>query len=221
MGDGVRLVILGKQGAGKGTQAEALAQHYGIPRISTGDMFRAAVRSGSDAGTKAKVYLDAGELVPDDVVLEVIGERLAQDDAESGFVLDGFPRTVAQAEALESMLAPDDIDLVIELDVPLEVVLERLAVRRVCVDCGTPYSLDQPPKDDWICDSCGGKVVQREDDIEAAITRRLALYDQETKPLVTWYLSRDRLAAIDGTGSPDTVTHRVLRGLESRLGPQG
>ncbi len=222
MGHGTRLVILGKQGAGKGTQAERLARHFEVPRISTGDMFRLAVRSGSEAGQEAKRYMDAGDLVPDDVVVALVGERLQKDDArQRGFVLDGFPRNVRQAKALDEMLAPDGVDLTIELDVPTEVVLKRLAGRRTCVGCGANYGPDALPQSDESCDACGDKVVVREDDTEAAIARRLALYDRETEPLVAWYLGQDKLAPVDGQGAPDTVTARLRRAVESRLGPSG
>lgn len=221
MEHGTRLVILGKQGAGKGTQAERLARHYSVPRISTGDMFRLDVKSGSEAGKIAKRYMDEGDLVPDDVVVAIVGERLQKDDArDNGFVLDGFPRNVRQASALDEMLAPGGVDLTIELDVPTEVVLRRLAGRRTCVGCGTNYGPDALPQSDSSCDSCGDKVVVREDDTEAAIARRLALYDQQTAPLVAWYLARDKLAPVDGQGAPDTVTTRLLRAVDSRLGPR-
>jgi adenylate kinase len=214
-----RLVILGKQGAGKGTQAARLADYFGVPRISTGDMFRSVVRGDSEAGRQAKVYMDAGDLVPDEVVNEMVRERLSEPDAaDHGFVLEGFPRNVAQAKALDEMLGPEQMDLVIELDVPMAVVLRRLASRRVCSECGTNYSVDLPPKVDWTCDVCAGKVVQRHDDTEAVISRRLAHYDQQTAPLVAWYLATDRLAAIDGEGDPDVVTKRLLRAIENRLG---
>jgi adenylate kinase len=214
---GPRLVILGKQGAGKGTQAERLARHYRVPRISTGDMFRAAVEQGTDAGQKAKKYMEAGELVPDDVVIGVVEERLTDEDARRGFVLDGFPRNAEQAKALDDALGEKSVDLVLELQVPTEVVLRRLADRRVCKGCGAPYSVDKPPKDNWTCDACGGEVVQRDDDTEAAIKRRLDVYAQRTEPLVAYYMAQDRLAPVDGTGSPDTVTARLLRGIERRL----
>jgi adenylate kinase len=213
---GMRLVILGKQGAGKGTQAERLAQQLGVPRISTGDMFRSAVRSGSRWGNEAAKYMDAGELVPDDVVVGMVTERLGFDDVQKrGFVLDGFPRSVAQAEALDRIADPE---LVISLEVPTEMVLRRLAGRRTCESCGTNYGPDNPPTDDNFCDVCGGKVVVREDDTEAAISRRLQVYEERTAPLVAWYLASDRLAAVDGTGSPDSVTKRLLRAIETRLG---
>jgi adenylate kinase len=214
-----RLVILGKQGAGKGTQAIRLSQHYEVPRISTGDMFRMFVKErDSDIGRRAKKYMEAGDLVPDEVVNEMVRERLTElDAADHGFVMEGFPRNVAQAEALDAMLDPHPVDLVIELDVPTGVVLKRLAGRRVCSVCGLNYSVDAPPKVDWTCDACGGAVVQREDDTEVVISRRLHQYDEQTAPLVAWYLATDRLAAVDGEGEPDTVTGRLLRAIENRL----
>ena len=212
-----RLVILGKQGAGKGTQAERIARHYGVPRISTGDMFRAAVEAGTESGQRAKKYMDAGELVPDDVVIGIVEERLSGDDASHGFILDGFPRNAEQAQALDGALGAKTVDLVVELEVPTNVVLKRLASRRVCLRCGAPYSVDKPPFEDWTCNICGGPVVQRDDDTEAAITRRLDVYARQTEPLVAYYLSQDKLASVDGTGTPELVTLRLLRGIDSRL----
>jgi adenylate kinase len=212
-------VVLGKQGAGKGTQCVRLARHYAVPHISTGDMFRAAVRSGSEFGAKARKFMDAGDLVPDDVVIGLVRERLGQDDARlRGFVLDGFPRTVQQAEALDEMLAPQGgVELVVDLEVPTEVVLKRLASRRVCVECGTNYSVERPPEDPETCDICGGKVVQREDDTVSAIRRRLELYEEQTAPLIAWYLAKDKLVTVDGVGEPDRVTTRLIRAIDRRL----
>jgi len=220
---GARLVILGKQGAGKGTQCVRLARHYVVPHISTGDMFRAAVRSGSEAGKQAKAFMETGELIPDEVVVEVVQERLAQDDtANRGFILDGFPRTVHQAEALEVMLTPRGIDLAIDLEVDTEVVLRRLASRRVCSDCGANYSSDDPPRVNWTCDICGGEVVQREDDTETAIRRRLQLYECETAPLIAWFETRGTLAPVNGMGRPDEVTIRLVKAIdERRMASQG
>ena len=213
-----RLVILGKQGAGKGTQAIRLSQHFSVPRISTVDMFRLFMKSDSEIGERARKYVEAGDLVPDEVVNDMVRERLTElDAADRGFVMEGFPRNVAQAGALDDMLAPHHVDLVIELDVPTGVVLKRLASRRVCSACGLNYSVDAPPKLEWVCDQCGGEVVQREDDTVAVIGRRLEQYDKQTAPLVAWYLTTDRLAAVDGEGDPDTVTRRLLRAIESRL----
>ena len=218
MNPGARLVVLGKQGAGKGTQAVRLSRHYVVPHVSTGDTFRAAVRSGSEFGQKARQYLDAGELVPDEIVIGMVRERLTRGDTTNrGFILDGFPRTVHQAEALSDLLEPRQIDLVIDLEVHTEQVLTRLAGRRVCSDCGANYSVvDNPPRVNEICDVCGGEVVQRDDDTEAAIRRRLELYERETAPLVHWYKSRGLLAVVDGSGSPDQVTGRVIDEIDRR-----
>jgi adenylate kinase len=214
---GTRLVILGKQGAGKGTQAVRLARHYAVPHISTGDMFRAAVRSGSEFGAKARTFMEAGDLVPDDVVIGLVRERLTQDDARlRGFILDGFPRTVHQAESLDQML-PSGVELVLDLEVATDVVLKRLASRRVCVECGTNYSLERPPSDPEVCDVCGGKVVQREDDTVNAIRRRLELYEEQTAPLIAWYMQKDKLVTVDGIGEPDKVTTRLIRAIDLRL----
>ena len=213
-----RLVILGKQGAGKGTQAERLARHYGVPRISTGEMFRSCAEEDSETGRTVQKAMEAGELIPDDLVVTMVAERLTADDTDArGFVLDGFPRTVGQAEALDQLLGAKRVDLAIELQVPTETVLARLAARRVCLSCEANYSTDKPPSSDWVCDNCGGKVVPRLDDTETAIARRLALYEEQTAPLVAWYLSKDRLAAVDGTGPVDTVTARLVRAVDQRL----
>jgi adenylate kinase len=218
---GVRLVILGKQGAGKGTQCVRLARHYVVPHISTGDMLRAAARSQSGFGKKAKEFMDAGELVPDEVMIGVVRERLDYEDtAYRGFILDGFPRTVAQAEALAETLGTDrDLDMAIDLEADTQIVMERLASRRVCSVCGAIYATVQPPHLDWTCDHCGGEVVQRDDDKPEAIARRLALYEQQTEPLIAWYLERDKLVTVDGLGSPDAVFDRLVRAVDGRRRP--
>ncbi|MHB1989063.1 MAG: adenylate kinase [Acidimicrobiales bacterium] len=214
---GGRLVVLGKQGAGKGTQCVRLSHHYVIPHISTGDMLRASVKSKTVLGTEARNYMDSGELIPDEIVLKMVGERLDQDDTRTrGFVLDGFPRTVAQAQGLDDQLAPAELDLAIDIEVPTEVVLERLASRRTCEDCGTIYSTTLAPSVDWICDICGGEVVQREDDTEDAIMRRLDLYETETAPLIEWYRKVGKLVQITGVGGPDEVFDRIVDEIESR-----
>jgi adenylate kinase len=219
---GARLIVLGKQGAGKGTQAVRLSRHYVVPHISTGDTFRAAVRSGSEFGQLAKAYLDAGELVPDDVVIGVVRERLERRDAaRRGFILDGFPRTVRQAEALVEMMVPEDLDLVVNLDVDTDTVLIRLAGRRVCADCGANYSVvENPPRVRGICDVCGGEVVQRDDDTEEAIRRRLELYERQTAPLVDWYEQRGLLATLAAIGTPDEVTDRIVERIDQRWAAQ-
>lgn len=214
---GVRLIILGKQGAGKGTQCVRLSHHYVVPHISTGAIFRAASRSDSKLGHEASTYMDAGELVPDEIVLAAVAERLSQDDTRArGFILDGFPRTVEQAEGLVAMLAPEVIDMAVDLEVPTSVVLRRLAGRRVCDDCGANYSVTSPPTVNWTCDVCGGEVVQRADDTEAAIRRRLDLYERQTEPLINWYLERDKLVVINGMGHPDDVMARLVRAIDYR-----
>ena len=203
---GARLIVLGKQGAGKGTQCVRLSHHYVIDHIATGDMLRAAVKSGTPLGLEARRFMDAGELIPDEVVLGMVDERLDQDNTRSrGFILDGFPRTVVQAEKLDELLAPLEIDLVINLDVPTSSVLRRLASRRVCVDCGANYSTQKPPKIGGICDNCAGEVIQREDDTEAAIKRRLDLYEEQTAPLIDRYLKFGKLVTVSGVGTVDVV----------------
>lgn len=210
-----RLVILGKQGAGKGTQCVRLSHHYVVPHISTGDMLRLAARAGTEFGKVANQFMEGGELVPDDVITGVVSERLAEPDARArGFILDGFPRTTAQAEALARNLAPDELDLVIYLEVPTELVLVRLASRRVCSVCGANYSLASPPRRDWICDSCGGEVIQREDDTEAAIQRRLDLYEAQTTPLIDFYATQGKLTVISGLGDPNNVMERIVEALD-------
>lgn len=218
MNPGARIVVLGKQGAGKGTQAVRLSRHYVVPHVSTGDTFRAAVRSGSEFGEKARQYLDAGELVPDEIVIGMVRERLTRDDTtHRGFILDGFPRTVPQAEALMDFLAPRTLDVVLNLDIDTAEVLVRLASRRVCSDCGANYSIvDNPPRVPGICDVCGGDVVQRDDDTEIAIRRRLQLYERETAPLINWFDRRGLMANIKGTGSPDDVTERLVAEVNLR-----
>ena len=214
---GVRLVMLGRQGAGKGTQCVRLSRHYVIPHISTGDMLRAAVREGTEFGRKAQEIMDRGELVSDEIIGGVVDERLAQDGTrELGYVLDGFPRTVPQAELLEKITAEHPLTLVIDLVVPTDVVLERLASRRVCNDCGANYSLDAPPKYGWVCDNCGGEVVQRADDTPEAIQKRLDLYERETAPLIDWYRDRDLLVEVDGLGPAEDVTERLIATVDAR-----
>jgi adenylate kinase len=218
MSRGPRLVLLGKQGAGKGTQAARLAERYGIEHVSTGDLFRAAAAAGTPAGKEAEQYMNRGDLVPDDLTLRIVAERFAEDGlVDRGFVLDGFPRTLPQAETLEDVLDRHPLDLVINLDVPTDIVLDRIAGRRVCENCGTTYHVNAPPTEDWTCDVCGGKVVQREDDTEEAVMRRLELYEEETVPIVDFYRRLGKLVAVDGTGSGDDVFARLVDEVEQRL----
>jgi len=216
MSSGVRLLVLGKQGAGKGTQAVRIAQHHGVPHISTGDMFRAAAAAGTPFGLKAKEYMKRGELVPDDVVIGVVAERLAKDDAvDHGFILDGFPRTRVQAEELQRLLGPGGLDAAVDIDVPTEVVIERISGRRVCATCGATYHVSAPPNVPWICDKDGGDVVQREDDTPDAVTKRLELYEKDTRPLLDFYEGLGLLVTIDGVGDPDDVFDRIIDGVEA------
>ncbi|HXQ75552.1 MAG TPA: adenylate kinase [Acidimicrobiales bacterium] len=219
---GVRLVVLGKQGAGKGTQCVRLSHHYVVPHVSTGDMLRAAVKTGEDLGAKVKENMDSGELLGDDLIMEMVAERLAEPDARArGFILDGCPRTTHQAEVLAALMAPGDIDVAVDIEVPTIQAMRRLAGRRVCIDCGANYSVSVPPKMNWTCDVCGGEVIQREDDIEDAIGRRLELYERQTAPLINWYSSRGQLAKVNGIGSPDAVLRRVIRAVEERRHRRG
>jgi adenylate kinase len=194
-----------------------LSHHYVVPHVSTGDMLRAAVKQGTALGKKAKAIMDRGELLGDDLIIEMVEERLGESDVRArGFVLDGCPRTVVQAERLAAMLTPYDLDLAIDLDVHTSQVLRRLAARRVCEDCGANYSTSAPPLINWTCDVCGGEVVQREDDTEEAISRRLEIYEAETAPLVEWYRARGQLETVPGTGTPDAVTRRMVKVIEHR-----
>lgn len=211
----LRLVVFGRQGAGKGTQSTALSEHYGAPHISTGDMLRDAVAAGTEFGLQAKEFMDRGQLLPDEVMLGVISERLAQPDvAEYGFLLDGYPRTVGQAEALVG-LTP--IDMAVDLSVPEQVVLDRLSSRRVCEGCGRIYSVGHPPEANWTCDTCGGRVVQRDDDQPAAIAKRLEVYREQTVPTIDWFESKDLLLTVDGLGSPNEVFARLRAAIDQRL----
>jgi adenylate kinase len=215
-------VVLGKQGAGKGTQCVRLSHHYVVPHVSTGDMLRAAVKQGTPLGMKAKDQMDRGELLGDDLIMDMVADRLGESDVRArGFVLDGCPRTVVQAEKLAEILAPFDLDVVVDIEIHTTQVLRRLAARRVCSDCGANYSLSAPPRINWTCDICSGEVVQREDDTEEAITRRLELYEIQTAPLVEWYEVRGQLARVAGTGTPDTVTRRIVRVIEERRERRG
>ncbi|MFZ1488465.1 MAG: adenylate kinase [Ilumatobacteraceae bacterium] len=213
---GARLIIVGRQGAGKGTQCVRLSRHYVVPHISTGDMLRAAVREGSELGRTAAEVMDSGSLVSDEIMIGIVRERLGRDDARTrGYILDGFPRTVAQAEALDEITAERPIQCVIDLNVPRDLVLQRISSRRVCRDCGTNYTTTGKEKQPWLCDVCGGDVVLRDDDTPDAVNRRLDLYESQTRPLIEYYSRRDRLAVIDGVGHPDEVFARLTAAVEA------
>lgn len=212
----MRLVIFGPQGAGKGTQGARIAEKYGIPSISTGEIFRWAIKGRTALGLKVLEYVDAGSLVPDELTIEVVTDRLTADDCKDGFLLDGFPRNVDQAKALDALLADSGVSLdgAIVIEVPEEVSLRRLLGRRVCSNCGRNYSLDSPPEENWTCDNCGGEVIARQDDNEEeTVTNRLRLYHQQTEPLKAYYAERNLLREIDGVGSPDEVFSRIVSSI--------
>jgi adenylate kinase len=214
---GPRIVLLGKPGSGKGTQAALLSEHYEVEHLSTGDVFRAAIKHGTPIGEEVKVFMDTGELVPDEIVIRVVEQYFAEGGPmEDGFILDGFPRTLVQAEALERVLVSHPLDVVLDIDVPTEVVLDRIAGRRACVNCGATYHVHMPPAHLWVCDVCGGDVVQRDDDTDDAIRRRLQLYDTETKPLIDYYSNRGMLVTVDGLGTTDQVADRLTAAIDRR-----
>jgi adenylate kinase len=213
----MRLVLVGPPGAGKGTQAKYLAKHFGIPAISTGDIFRANVMQKTELGLQAKRYMDAGDLVPDEVTIAMVRDRLNDEDAESGFLLDGFPRTVPQAEALKDILSElgTPLDAVLELKVDDEEVVRRLSGRRTCRQCGHVWHQEfDPPRHDGVCDKCGGELFQRDDDQPETIRRRLEVYNENTAPLVGYYDDQGLLVAIEATGPVDGVTKRAVSALE-------
>jgi adenylate kinase len=217
---GARLILLGRQGAGKGTQCVRLSRHYVVPHISTGDMLRAAVREGTELGRLAKEVMDDGGLVGDEIMVGIVRERLSQPDARGrGYILDGFPRTVPQAAALDEITADLPIDVVIDLDVPRELVLARLSARRVCRDCGTNYVASGVERAEWICDVCGGEVMHRDDDTPEAIAHRLDLYEEQTSPLIEYFQAQGRLVVVDGVASPDEVFGRLTSAVESARRP--
>ena len=218
----LRLIVFGRQGAGKGTQAVRLADHYGIPHISTGDMLRAAAASGSEFGLVVKEIMDSGALVSDDVMEGVVAEQLTQPDAQPGFLLDGYPRTPGQAEYLQGLLAPDGVRLAINLEVPEDVVVERITGRRVCSNCGTTYAVGRDESaTTGVCARCGGEVLQRPDDTEAAVRKRLALYAESTEPLLAWFRERGLLVDVDGVGDPDVIAATLVSTIDASVSAAG
>jgi adenylate kinase len=212
----LNLIILGKQGAGKGTQSTALSEKFGIPHVSTGDILRNAVKAENELGQKVASILEAGELVSDDIVNELVRQRFQERDAQHGVLLDGFPRTIGQAEALEAMLGDDGIKLCINLDVPIELVTQRLSSRRVCQECGTTYKDTDVEAISGTCSNCGGDVIQRTDDYPEAIRTRLMNYELDTEPLLKFYGSRGLLVTVDGDQSPDDVTNEIMKAVQER-----
>lgn len=212
----MRIVLLGAPGAGKGTQAKKLIEKYAVPQISTGDLLRAAVSAGTPLGKEAKSYMDKGELVPDSVVLGMVEERLKQDDCKKGYILDGFPRNTAQAEALDKMLASLNMSLTgaLSVDVPFEDLMKRLTGRRTCKSCGQMYNIYfGPPKKEGACDKCSGDLFQRDDDKEATIKKRLEVYTAQTEPLIGYYKNKGILKSVSGTGSIDEIFKKVCETL--------
>jgi len=208
----MNLILLGPPGAGKGTQAKLLMDKHAIPQISTGDILRAAVKAGTELGRKAKEYMDSGALVPDEVVIGLIRDRLKEPDAKSGYMLDGFPRTVPQAEALDGMLAEmgSRIDHVISIEVPDEELIKRLTGRRTCKSCGQGYHLVfDPPRKKGKCDKCGGELYQRDDDNTETVTNRLKVYNKQTQPLIDYYRAKGLLRPIDGRGEIKEIFERI------------
>ncbi|API92391.1 MULTISPECIES: adenylate kinase [Virgibacillus] len=213
----MNLILMGLPGAGKGTQAEKINEKYNIPHISTGDMFRLAIKEGTDLGKKAKEYMDRGELVPDEVTNGIVKERLSKDDCKKGFLLDGFPRTIAQAAALQSLLQDinQSIDYVIHVDVPEEKLVERLTGRRICPTCGTTYHVVyNPPKEDGICDKDGSSLIQRDDDKPATVKKRLSVNIEQTKPLLDFYDEKGYLVTVNGDQDIDQVFQDIQTKIE-------
>jgi adenylate kinase len=212
----VRLVLVGPPGAGKGTQAEFISAHLGVPKISTGDIFRANVSQGTPLGQQARAFMDAGDLVPDEITVGMVHDRLAEDDAGKGFLLDGFPRTVPQAQTLDDLLlaAGTPLDVVLELVVDDDEVVRRLSGRRTCRSCGHIWHVDfDPPSVEGVCDSCGGELFQRDDDQPDTIRHRLEVYYEQTAPLVGYYAEHGILVGIDAMGPVDDVTERAIDAL--------
>jgi adenylate kinase len=212
----VRLVLVGPPGAGKGTQAQFIAEHLHVPKISTGDIFRANVGEGTELGLLAKSFMDRGDLVPDDVTIDMVRNRLAEGDAAGGFLLDGFPRTVPQAQVLDDLLANAGVklDVVLELVVENDEVIRRLSGRRTCRTCNHIWHVEfDPPAEEGVCDLDGGELYQRDDDKPATIANRLEVYDKDTAPLVNYYAERGLLVGIDATGPVDDVTVRAIDAL--------
>lgn len=213
----MRFIMLGAPGAGKGTHALLLSKEYNIPQISTGDILRSHIKNETDLGKKAKKYMDKGLLVPDELVVEIVKKRIQEEDCKEGFILDGFPRTIPQAEALDKALEELAIalDKVVNIDVPDEVIIKRMAGRRVCSNCGASYHIEnKKPLKENICDECGSELKQREDDKEETVRKRLQVYEEQTKPLIEYYEKRGILLTIEGDGSVEEIGNKIKNALE-------
>ena len=208
----IKIVMLGGPGAGKGTQAKIIAEKYAIPHISTGDIFRANIKNGTELGKKAKAYMDAGALVPDELVVDLVADRLKEADAQNGFVLDGFPRTIPQAEALSEALAAmgTKLDYAIDIEVPDQNIIDRMGGRRACVACGATYHIvNIPPKTEGKCDHCGSDLILRDDDKPETVKKRLDVYHEQTQPLIEYYNAKNLLKEVDGTVAMEEVFNAI------------
>ena len=210
----MKIIMLGAPGAGKGTQAKMIAEKCGIPHISTGDIFRANIKNGTELGAKAKEYMDKGLLVPDELVVDLVVDRVNQDDCVNGYVLDGFPRTIPQAEALDKALKElgQKIDYAINVEVPDENIVNRMSGRRACVDCGATYHIAYAPTSkEGICDKCGGGLILRDDDKPETVTKRLSVYHEQTRPLISFYADKHVLYTVDGTQNMEQVFEAITK----------
>ncbi|MDO4803800.1 MAG: adenylate kinase [Lachnospiraceae bacterium] len=213
----MKVIMLGAPGAGKGTQAVRVAAAYQIPHISTGDIFRANIKGGTELGKKAKTFMDAGKLVPDELVCDLVVDRIQQDDCKNGYVLDGFPRTIPQAEALDAAVAAigDKVDYAVDIDVPDEEIITRMSGRRACLSCGATYHTKfNPPKAEGVCDTCGAALVLRDDDKPETVRTRLNVYHEQTQPLIDYYNGKGILVTVDGTQNMD----KVFSDIKEKLG---
>jgi adenylate kinase len=216
----MKIIMLGAPGAGKGTQAKKIAAKYGIPHISTGDIFRANIKNGTELGKKAKVYMDQGLLVPDELVVDLVVDRFKEPDCEKGYVLDGFPRTIPQAKALDEALAKnnDAVEYAIDVDVPDEKIVSRMSGRRACVGCGATYHVVTiPPKKEGICDVCGADLILRDDDKPETVEKRLKVYHEQTQPLIDYYQAKGILKSVDGTKDLEVVFNEIVTMVEAAL----
>lgn len=210
----MKIIMLGAPGAGKGTQAQMICDKYNIPHISTGDLFRSNIKNGTELGKKAKEYMDKGQLVPDELTVELLLDRVANEDCKDGYVLDGFPRTIPQADVLDKELTKlsDKIDFAIDVEVPDENIVRRMSGRRACLKCGATYHIEHiPPKQEGICDRCGSELVQRDDDKPETVQNRLSVYHEQTQPLIEYYNGKNILKTVDGTKEMNDVFEDIVK----------